>query len=852
MAERRKRLPYKRWLKDFDVEIPRTTTNSRNKRIHLVENEIAEGGRNDNPCDITIIYESELNVVVPENQDQVPIEREGRDDPPSSFQLTSDVEIPSPDITLECADSDNEAVNDHNCTDSNYNQMFAEGSSITLIVAELLIISFAIRHKLTDTAIQDLLELINILIPHSALSRSRHLFLKKFDSKENVKMMKKFYCSVCNTSIPADSKICGECNHNCSSDFFYYFPIEDALTEFVNSPDYLIMVNRRKYSDVNDSSYVKNNKNIATTDITIQFNTDGVSPHHQSSASQSLWPLQVMINNLPLALKRKYLLLCGLWFSATKPPMNLYLKYFVEEMCKLHKDGILRKNDGIMVRVHVVVCVCDSVARPTLQNISQFNGKFGCTYCLQEGTIVENTRIYPKMCIEPLRNLQQHMRDAQKAIEAEKPVNGVKGPSVLLLLPNFDVTQCCSPDYMHSMLLGVVKLFVEEWFESSNHTEAWYLGGKKTNFDEKLMAIRPPCEISRPPRSVVHRKKWKASELRNFVLYYSYYCLDGLWPNSYLRHWSALICSLSIFLSPTISEHDWIKGAEALVFFVEQIGKLYNDSFYKFNVHLMLHIPNWVQQFGALWSSSCFPYEHYNGVLNKLFVNGTGVQQQICKRYFRYQKVMKTADEIFLDEHLINTPLYCKQFITHLLHDDDDEKFNYEDEVSDFLKFSSRTMDQHLDVLTKRKIKAVINSPFEVADSAIVYQFFKVKGMLVHSYDYCDLKKRNNSVVKLEDGSMVIVCKIFKVKLHDDNGVEVDAKVVIEVLPLNPQPVHSQDRPRLNKFIRPVIKRLKNNPSSQRRILLPKMLEKKCVYITNDDQVSCYVLPLINYLENGW
>ena len=52
---------------------------------------------------------------------------------------------------------------------------------------------------------------------------------------------------------------------------------------------------------------------------------------------------------------------------------------------------------------------------------------------------------------------------------------GVKGYSPLHLLPSFDVIKGIPVDYMHCVLIGVVKNMVKLWFNSTNHRKEWYM-----------------------------------------------------------------------------------------------------------------------------------------------------------------------------------------------------------------------------------------------------------------------------------------------------------------------------------------------------------------------------------------
>lgn len=74
-------------------------------------------------------------------------------------------------------------------------------------------------------------------------------------------------------------------------------------------------------------------------------------------------------------------------------------------------------------------------------------------------------RVYPfeKNC--DLRSHTQTTKFAESALEKSTPIMGVKGPSILSLLPGFDIIQ----DHMHCVLLGVVRAYGNLWFCSENN-----------------------------------------------------------------------------------------------------------------------------------------------------------------------------------------------------------------------------------------------------------------------------------------------------------------------------------------------------------------------------------------------
>ncbi|KAH7977771.1 hypothetical protein HPB49_003521 [Dermacentor silvarum] len=71
--------------------------------------------------------------------------------------------------------------------------------------------------------------------------------------------------------------------------------------------------------------------------------------------------------------------------------MGLLMGSFVQEMEDLMQGGITW-TDGttfISSQVHPFRCSADAPARAIMQNMRQFNGRFGCGWCLHPGTIVE-------------------------------------------------------------------------------------------------------------------------------------------------------------------------------------------------------------------------------------------------------------------------------------------------------------------------------------------------------------------------------------------------------------------------------------------------------------------------------
>ena len=413
--------------------------------------------------------------------------------------------------------------------------------------------------------------------------------MKNFDFPKNEFKVYHF-CKICKERLEfANEKIlqCPRCQSLCkkkdNDNFFMHIPLKPQLEEMVKSDLYCSLRKNCDESDVINGSVYKQFREkgiIGDNDLSTQFNVDGVN--FARSSKKSMWPILVGVNELPYRLRKNNLYLCGLWYGKKKPPMNLYLKPFVEEMKELYNNGIecipFGSEEPITIKVHTLFCSVDSVARPLCQNMKQFNGKYGCGYCMHEGVKVgKNKRIFPfNNNISP-RNAKQYLKHVKSSVKRDKAVKGVKGPSILSLLPNFDMIHCFPPDYMHAWLLGVAKLFTTTWLDSKNKDEPFYLGSKKDEFNDRLLNFLPPSEITRTPQPIWDG--YKANEWKNFVIYSSVVCLKDLLPSKYLKHWELFVFSLSLVNKNEVNENDIQLCQKALEKFVMDAESLYGQNY---------------------------------------------------------------------------------------------------------------------------------------------------------------------------------------------------------------------------------------------------------------------------------
>lgn len=174
------------------------------------------------------------------------------------------------------------------------------------------------------------------------------------------------------------------------------------------------------------------------------------------------------INELPYKVRmmRENMILAGIWFGKQKPSMSTFLKPFKQTMLEFYKGiEIISADRGSFVcRGFLLAGTADLPARSLICNPVQYNGSFGCWKCLHKGKTAKvgkgHTHVFP-FCHDdpkgPPRTKENVVQDAQEIVQLKQTKNvqnmdGVKGPSWLLLLPDLSVVDGIAIDYMHGVL----------------------------------------------------------------------------------------------------------------------------------------------------------------------------------------------------------------------------------------------------------------------------------------------------------------------------------------------------------------------------------------------------------------
>lgn len=439
----------------------------------------------------------------------------------------------------------------------------------------------------------------------------------------------KVHCDVCMAEVDVSNP-----SNPC---FFAYIDPSKAIIDLIeeNYDYYNFVVNARQsekghIKDIYDGKkYKEFIKSLSDNDkrnyVTLLFNTDG-APVFVSS-KYSVWPVYVLPNEIPKEKRMRNAIVCALYFGKTKPEMSNYLNVFVENMNNLSTKGFAccLSNEKRILKIFPLIAAVDTIARAPMNGTSQFNGKYGCDWCLHPGEHYGGSMRYPFIMPVPQeRCREQFIEHAQTAFTRKKPFYGVKNASPLLCLNKFDIVYGFVPEYMHCILSGVAKQYTEHILLNLSSDDI-------TAMDDLLLEIKVPNHIGRLTRPLSEYNQWKAKEWENWLLYYSSICFQLFLSKKYIKHWLLLVEASYICLKSDIPISQLNRANDLLYKFVYEMENHFSLLSMTYNIHQLLHIIKSVYDWGPLWAHSAFVFESSNYNLKKIIHSAKGVILQIVR-----------------------------------------------------------------------------------------------------------------------------------------------------------------------------------------------------------------------------
>ncbi len=189
-------------------------------------------------------------------------------------------------------------------------------------------------------------------------------------------------------------------------------------------------------------------------------------------------------------------------------------------------------------------------------------------------------------------------------------------------------------DYMHLVCLGAMRRLIMLWLKGDLR---YRLPARVVNeISARLVSLRNtmPREFSRKPRSLNEFKQWKATELRQFLLYSGLCMLRDIIPVKIYDNFVTLSVAITCLLRPDIvKQAQYVDYAENLLInFVKNFEVIYGAEQLVYNMHTLIHPAQDCRQFGPLDTISAFPFENYLDILKRLVRRPQNLIAQIVHR----------------------------------------------------------------------------------------------------------------------------------------------------------------------------------------------------------------------------
>jgi len=378
---------------------------------------------------------------------------------------------------------------------------------------------------------------------------------------------------------------------------YYHFGLENGLTNILKK--------------VNVS-------NIPDT-INVAINIDGL-PLSSSSQSQ-VYPILCLITNVDILLPLNIFCI-GIYHGYDKPSdFNELLEDFVNEAVNLTLNGVYIGDKYFSFKISMLLF--DAVAKASVLRIKGHSGYSSCSKCMQEGEYLDHV-VFPDMTFTK--------RTDTDFINQTDPEHHT-GRTILQRIPNLGLVSDVPLDYMHLICLGVVKkLLVNIWcFGKPPHK----LQSRSVNIisDSLLNLIKYiPHEFARKPRPIKEAKRYKATELRQFLLYTGVIVLENHLDKNKYEHFLTLHVAVRILLSDSLMKTMTDYAEELLKHFVLSSKLIYGPQILSHNFHNLLHITDDARKYGNLNLFSNFSSENYLQKIKKLLRTHNNVLSQIVRR----------------------------------------------------------------------------------------------------------------------------------------------------------------------------------------------------------------------------
>lgn len=357
--------------------------------------------------------------------------------------------------------------------------------------------------------------------------------------------------------------------------------------------------------------------------IYVQVNVDGL-PLYRSSR-KTFWPILCAVSNVSAIKPQSYnytILPAALWLGDGKPSnASQYLSRFVEELKFLTENGLEVNEACISIKISSVVC--DIPARSFIKQVKGHNGYCSCEHCEINGHYYDRMSFAGNVgTIRSDQSFRNHQQIEHHMCESPSPLEKLK----------IDMVKQFPYDYMHLILLGVVKKLLHLWMKGSTSYKLPTSTFNEMSCQIHVIAKHMPSTFARRPRGFKDLEYWKATEFRMLLLYYGPVLFKNFLKDNVYMNFMSLHTAIYILCSPELYLKYNRYAQKLLNYFVDTFQDIYGKNLVSINVHACLHLSDNAKVHGSLDAFSAFKFENYLQSLKRYVKCGRYPLKQAVKR----------------------------------------------------------------------------------------------------------------------------------------------------------------------------------------------------------------------------
>lgn len=352
------------------------------------------------------------------------------------------------------------------------------------------------------------------------------------------------------------------------------------------------------------------------SDLEISLNIDGLPLFR--STKNSVWPILVAI----VSMDPKVVFPIAYAYGGTKPRDLDFLDDTINELQLVLAEGLeINENQHLEVKLRCIVC--DAPARCMVKGVKLVSGYYGCDKCEQKGNWAKKV-IYDQTS-ELILRTDQRFRDRCNAQHHLLDTPFTR-------LASLDMVKSFPIDYMHLVLLGVMKRFLLIWIRGPKTQR---LGQRHImEMDKRIDCLKnqiPEC-FARQPRRMNELDRWKATEFRLFLFYTGKVILKGILPEDQYQHFLTLNVAMLLLLGGRKDEVVYKYAESLLTYFVIRAMELYGKEVLVYNVHALIHLTDEARLYGNVDNCSAFIFESFMQKIKRSIRSGKNVLAQMVNR----------------------------------------------------------------------------------------------------------------------------------------------------------------------------------------------------------------------------